>query len=273
MQAVSVGPILFSVAVLALLLGVFAALGTAGFMARRDYADAGSPLWWLLLIALGAARLSYVVRFWSSYQSHPVAIINVRDGGFDLVAGLVVLAAGTLVLAWRRPKWRKSLPISVLAGVAIWALTLGAATKLQQAAHPSMPSIAINDLNGQTVQLQSLAGKPMVINLWASWCGPCRREMPVLMEAQHSRNDVRFVFANQGESAAQIGRYLQDNRLALRHVLVDVHSQLSQHYRAPGYPTTLFLDAEGKLEDMHIGELSRATLRDRLQRLTPSPAN
>lgn len=271
MQAVSLGPFLFSVAVVALVLGVFAALGTAGFMARRDFADVGAPLWWLLLAALCAARLTYVVRFWSSYSAHPIDIINARDGGFDVVTGLLVLAAGAGILIWRKPRWRMSLPISMLAGVAIWALVLGAAMKLQDAAHPPMPALVLNDRHGQAVPLTSLAGKPMVINLWATWCGPCRREMPVLVEAQQTRTDVRFVFADQGESTAQIRRYLQDHDLSPQHVLVDINSELSQHYRAPGFPTTLFFDAEGQLKDMHIGELSHATLRDRLQKLIPSP--
>ena len=271
MQAVSVGPFLLSVAVLALVLGVFAAQGTAGFMKRRGYADVDAPLWWLLLAALGVARLGYVLRLWSSYSVHPLDIVDVRDGGFDLVAGLVVLALGVVLLVWRKKRWRLSLPVSVLVGVAAWALVLGAAAKLQEAAHPPMPSLVLNDLQGQPVQLDSLKGKPMVINLWATWCGPCRREMPVLVAAQQARADVRFIFADQGESAVQVRSYLQQNQLSPQHVLVDANSQLSQHYRSPGYPTTLFLDADGQLRDMHIGELSHATLADRLCRLTPVP--
>lgn len=271
MQAVSLGPFLFSVAVLALVLGIFAAQGSASFVARRGHADVGAPLWWLLLAALCAARITYVLRFWSSYHGHPMDIINVRDGGLDILTGLLVLATGVAVLTWRKPNWRASLPLSVVVGVATWALVLGAATQLHEAAHPPMPSLVINDLQGQAVSFDSLAGRPLVINLWATWCGPCRREMPVLVRAQQTRDDVRFVFANQGESAARIRRYLQTNDLPAQHVLVDINRDLSQHYRAPGYPTTLFLDADGQLEDMHVGELSRATLRDRLQKLIPSP--
>lgn len=271
MQTVTLGPFLLSVAVLALVFGVLAGQAAAGFMARRGHGDVGGLLWWLLLAALGAARVSYVVRWWNSYRVHPFDIINVRDGGFDLVAGLLALAVGVALLVWRKKRWRVNLPASVLVGVATWALILGAAARLQEAAHLPMPALELNDVDGQVVALDSLRGQPMVINLWATWCEPCRREMPVLVKTQQSRSDVRFVFADQGESAMEVRRYLRDSGLAPRHVLIDTNNQLSLYYGARGYPTTLFLNAQGELVDMHVGELSHATLHDRLQRLLPSP--
>jgi thiol-disulfide isomerase/thioredoxin len=106
-----------------------------------------------------------------------------------------------------------------------------------------------------------------VINLWATWCVPCRREMPVLVEAQRTMPQVRFVFADQGESAGAVKQFLQAQPLTLQHVLIDENLQLSNYYNVRGYPTTLFIDARGRLRDTHIGELSRATLAERLQRI------
>ncbi len=270
MQTVTLGPLLLSVAALALLFGVLAGQAVASFMVRRGHGDMGGLLWWLLLTALGAARVSYVARWWSSYRAHPLDIINVRDGGFDLVAGLLALAAGVALLVWRKKRWRVNLPASVVVGVATWALILGAASRLDEATHQPMPSLVFDDIDGQVVSLDSLRGQPIVINLWATWCAPCRREMPVLVKAQQSRSDVRFVFADQGESPMQVRQYLRDNDLAPRHVLIDVYSQLSLHYGVRGYPTTLFLDESGELADMHVGELTHATLQDRLQRVLPT---
>lgn len=267
MQSVSVGPFLFSVAVVALLLGYLAARVTAGFMARRGCADVGDALWWLLLAVLVGARLGYVVRMWGSYQSHWPTIFDIRDGGFDVTSGLMVLALGMLVLLWRRRHWRVSLPVSVLMGVAVWGFVTVAMALLRQGAHAPMPTLVLDDLRGQPVKLTSFQGRPTVLNLWATWCGPCRREMPVLVQAQKDHPGVYFVLANQGESAARVGNFLDSQGLSPDHVLLDPGSELSRHYRTPGYPVTLFLDARGRLIDRHIGALSHATLDERLQGL------
>lgn len=274
MQTVTLGPFLLSAAVIALCVGVIAAQASAGFMARRGYGKVDAPLWWLLLWALVVARLAFVVRMWPSYAAHPLAIVDVRDGGFALLAGLLALVSGVVVVALARKDWRLALPASVLVGVAVWGLVLGAAVKLEQAAHPPLPRVVFENVDGESVALHAFTGQPLVINLWASWCGPCRREMPVLAEAQARHGDIHFVFADQGESVAQVRAYLNNNKLALDNVLLDTHSELSRHYTAPGYPTTLFIDARGQLLTRHVGSLSRATLQRQLQRLlAPTPKN
>src|SRR3546814_7473677 len=69
-----------------------------------------------------------------------------------------------------------------------------------------------------------MTGEPMVVNLWATWCPPCRREMPVLAKAQEERGDVTFVFVNQGESESEIRDYLRESHLQLSNVLLDPFS-------------------------------------------------
>lgn len=91
----------------------------------------------------------------------------------------------------------------------------------------------------------------------------------MLAKAQGGMPQVRFVFADQGESIAAVRRYLERERLELGLVLLDPHMDVSTWYGARGYPTTLFIDAEGRLRDTQIGELSAATLAARLARITP----
>lgn len=79
--------------------------------------------------------------------------------------------------------------------------------------------------------------------------------MPVLMQAQRSRPDVTFVFANQGETAATVRSYLAAHHIALDNVL----------------PTTLFFSADGKLVERHLGELSAATLAQWLEAAGAAP--
>ena len=75
---------------------------------------------------------------------------------------------------------------------------------------------------------------------------------------------MHIVFANQGEDAGTIQRYLDAEGLDLDLVLVDRLSQLSQDAGARGLPTTLFFDAQGRLIDVHVGELTRAGIAARL---------
>ena len=124
--------------------------------------------------------------------------------------------------------------------------------------------------DGAPVSLHALGGQPMVVNLWATWCPPCRREMPTLQQAQQDNPAVTFVFANQGEAAETITAYLQQQPLQLDNVLVDSFSALSEAVGSRGLPTTLFFDAEGRLLDSHVGELSAASLAARMQRFEAS---
>lgn len=271
-MTMNLGPWALPITAVALLLGLIAAEATAAFLSRRGLGDAGSGIWIALLVALLGARAAFVIRFWSSYRLHPWEIIDLRDRGLSLTGAIVALALATMVLAWRKPAWRRALPASLAVGVLAFALTGVAARQLQAGSHPPLPQLSLRNIDGSEIVLTALAGKPTVINLWATWCPPCRREMPVLVDAQNAHPGVRFVFANQGESAATVARFLDDAGLTPRHVLIDGNSQLARYYRAPGYPTTVFLDAGGRLREIQAGPLSYATLQQHLQRLVHDPA-
>lgn len=264
----TIGPLALSAGLLALLFGVIAALGTAGFLRRRGYADAGNALLLVLGLGLLGSRAAYIAAWWAQYVEQPVTMLNVRDHGFDPLAGLLGVIMAGVIVGWRRPRLRRPLAAGVTVGLAAAGFAGLLVYTLTTQAHPGLPSLLVSDLDGHEVATETLRGQPTVINLWATWCGPCRREMPVLAEAQRNMPHVRFVFADQGESAAQVKGYMERNGLALDNVLIDGNLELSHYYNVRGYPTTLFLDAEGRLLDLHMGELSRATLADRLRRIT-----
>ena len=115
------------------------------------------------------------------------------------------------------------------------------------------------------MDLAQFEGKPTVINLWATWCPPCVREMPVLHEAQAAKPEVNFVFINQGESAQRIGSWLAARNLPLRNVLLDTKGQALSAFNQRGLPTTLFFDAKGRLVGTRTGELSAASLAEKLK--------
>lgn len=269
--AVNLGPFAFSTAVLALLFGFVAAQGCAGFLRKRGWPDASGAVYWALGGALLIARAAYVIGWRQQYLEHPLGVFNIRDGGFDLVAGLIGLVLAVALIAWRRPALRKALASATLAGIAAWGVATLTASALHGAMRQPVPTVTLHDLDGRAVPLASLQGKPLVLNLWATWCGPCRSEMPMLVAAQRRTPGVRFVFADQGEDRAQVADFLKREGLAPQHVLVDPNMDLASYYGVRGYPTTLFIGADGVLRDRHMGELSAATLADRLRRIAPQP--
>ncbi|MGV8189993.1 TlpA family protein disulfide reductase, partial [Pseudomonas aeruginosa] len=91
-----------------------------------------------------------------------------------------------------------------------------------------LPELSLRNAAGESVQLADFRGRPLVINLWASWCPPCRREMPVLQQAQAENPDVVFLFANQGESAETVRHFLQGENLRLDNLLAKLPAVVEQ---------------------------------------------
>lgn len=257
---------------LLLILAIVVAWATAALVGRRERRVVGDVLWRMLWTGVLAARAVFVLQYWDAYRQNLLGIIDIRDGGFSLWAGIVVALC---VAGWsglRRPALRRPLAIAVSAGAMTWGSTTGALLWLNQQSR-ALPQLQLQTLQGRSISLPSLTVEPMVINLWASWCPPCRREMPMLEQAQHAHPQVTFVFVNQGEGAAVVRDYLQQTRLALGNVLLDPERRLGRIIGSTLMPTTLFYDADGKLVDSHLGMLSRATLRSKLSQLEKADSN
>lgn len=97
----------------------------------------------------------------------------------------------------------------------------------------------------ETVSLASLRGKPVFINFWATWCEPCRWEMPFILEVQNSRPDVHVYAINVGESDEEVAAYLDEVGLEGLNILMDKGFEVYGEYHLTGLPTSLFLDAQG----------------------------
>ncbi|WFR81818.1 TlpA disulfide reductase family protein [Janthinobacterium rivuli] len=273
MLSLQIGPLALPTGLVLLIVSLCVAYGVAWSLRRyRQQPDAGPLVSDMLIAGLLAARLAFVLRWHEQYLVAPWSIINIRDGGFLAPAGI---AAALAIAAWRcrRPAMaamRRPLAISVATGALAWGV-LSAGISLAYDKPTALPAVALQALDGAPVTLAALAsGKPMVVNLWASWCPPCRREMPVLAAAQQARADIVFVYANQREDAAAASAFLDRSGVTLRNVLLDSDAALGKAAGSSALPTTLFYDAQGRLIDTHLGELSDASLASKLQKIAPS---
>jgi thiol-disulfide isomerase/thioredoxin len=147
------------------------------------------------------------------------------------------------------------------AGVLAWGLAQGLVVTLQRDA-PRLAALHLSTLDGTPVTAALTAGKPVVVNLWASWCPPCRREMPVLARAQADHANVAVLMINQGEAARTVRAFLDSQGLRFGNVLLDPASSAMRAYGSRGLPTTLFFDAHGRLVESHVGEITAARLED-----------
>lgn len=258
-EALTLGPLFIPTDRLLFVLAMVTVL-LVSFVLERRYRLIGGPgLWLVMLSGFGAGRLVHVLEHWSVYSRSPIDSLYLWQGGFNWLAGVII--AVVVALAWSLIR-RQPIPlylVPVLAGTLVWlggSLFLGA----QQTAPEPLPGMRVSNLAGEPVQVSDLAGQPTVINLWASWCPPCRREMPTFERAQDAWPDIHFVYVNQGEDSATAQRYLAEHERRLETVLIDGPSLLSQHFSARGLPTTLFFNAEGNLQAHHPGEISAVQL-------------
>jgi thiol-disulfide isomerase/thioredoxin len=275
MLSISLGPFALPVAPLLLLLAVWIASWLASRLAAKgavpdSSAAAGNAVLNAALVGLLAARLAHLAWHADLYIALPWSALDVRDGGWHSPTGVVAAAAWLAWQGWRVPALRRPLAVGGAVGMAFW-LAAGVVTGLGQTRE--MPSLVLTELDGgaQVTLAEAARGRPVVVNLWASWCGPCRQEMPLLAAAQQRESTVGFLFVNQGEADDTVRAYLTGQALLLREVLMDSGSTLGPAVGSRGLPTTLFYDAQGRQVAAHFGVLNAAALESRLRELRRLP--
>ena len=275
MLTVALGPLTMALNHLLLICALALASLVGWRVAKRGGDNPESVLFGLFLLGLFSARVGFVIRYWSMYQGDLLQIIDLRDGGFLAWPGVIVLLLAALYRGWRRPGLRRPLGFGVVSGVAFWVLATLSLNIYEQGTR--LPDITLRNAAGETVKLTDYQGGPLVINLWATWCPPCRREMPVLENAQQQRPDLTFLFVNQAESMQSVATFLETQGLSLNNVLFDRSGRLGQAVGSMALPTTLFYSPDGRLLGSHLGELSNASLARALENFdtpgsSPNPA-
>jgi cytochrome c biogenesis protein CcmG/thiol:disulfide interchange protein DsbE len=116
---------------------------------------------------------------------------------------------------------------------------------------------SLDDTSGQRIKLSDLRGHPVVINFWASWCPPCRQELPALQSAYQRFRDqgVILLGVDVRESAEAVKNFAPQFGLTFP-LLLDQDGALSERFQVRGIPTTVLLDAEGIVRARHVGPLT-----------------
>jgi len=175
-----------------------------------------------------------------------------------------------------RTRWHTLTALIALLGLAalVWGRvpgerTLTALPPAPAIGHPA-PDFTLPTLAGGQVTLSDLAGQPVVLNFWASWCGPCRAEMPELQRLHDRLGEAGMAVlgVNQGESPDTAAAFLEKLGLSFP-VALDQRTGVSQQYLVNSLPTTFFIDREGVIRSTFIGPMSDAVIAQTLRSIYP----
>jgi peroxiredoxin len=118
------------------------------------------------------------------------------------------------------------------------------------------PDFTLSDLNGQSVSLNALRGRPVLLNFWASWCGPCRSEMPYLQELQLDpawrERSLLILAVNLQESNTVVSKFITDSGFSFT-VLLDAKGEVGGLYNVASIPATYIIGKDGIIKNSRIG--------------------
>jgi len=148
------------------------------------------------------------------------------------------------------------------------ALTLmpdvGRAQHAQHSVQNSAPTVGtpaipfeLRTLDGKAISLESFRGKPLVLNFFASWCDPCREEMPLIndLAVKAATNDYSVLAVAVEDSRSAVTQYAKESKLIFP-IALDLNSTVKRAYRIFGPPATFFIDRQGIIRDIIIGPLT-----------------
>ncbi len=226
------------------------------------------------------ARLGFVVMNWEAFKDDLLSIFYIWQPGFLPWAGVFIGGIYAYVRYEIQPLYLRSLLVAY--GVAaLVPLVTFEVTKLRLPNSSVLkigdftPQIKMINLNGEAVSLRDLRCRVVVLNFWATWCPPCRREMPMLesVARAYQNKGVMIVGFDVGETASRVQQTVSS--LAVNYPIwldgsdTDSSQMIYRMFGGVGLPTTVFIDRNGLLRARQIGELSRASLIANLESLLP----
>ena len=290
-ETVALGPLLLSTRVAAFVVAFLLARWIASRLTARFELDAAwtqNTVDGSVLFGLIAARLANVALYWEAYAPEPWTVLYLWLPGYVPVAGL---AGGALFVLYRlrnhaaaaRLSYFRAIGTGLAAGAIVVAASLFTMNMLADPgvlrAGDRIPDFELVDLDGERVAYSDLEGKGIVLNFWATWCAPCRREMPLLDAAwnEYRSKNVVVVGIDFGEPADVVRRFVDSGGFRYP-IWLDPDpkdddaaetTEMLGWFGAAGLPTTVFIRPDGIIDSIHLGEVNRALLLERLPAIVP----
>jgi cytochrome c biogenesis protein CcmG/thiol:disulfide interchange protein DsbE len=183
-----------------------------------------------------------------------------------LVVVALLVTIGLSWLVWAR------LTATPGGGIGWSALDAVRAANADRFVARAAPAFTLRDAEGELVSLEDLRGRVVLINFWATWCVPCRAEMPELDRAarEYHEDGFRVLAVNILEDAESIRRFGEELNLGIP-LLVDRAGDVYKAYSVQGLPASFLVDRDGVIRDVHLGVITRAYLDNKVRRLLQSP--
>jgi peroxiredoxin len=145
--------------------------------------------------------------------------------------------------------------LSGILGIMLLASVLGMASRPPLVGGPA-PEIALPDLQGQEVKLSDLRGKVVLVNFWATWCKPCKEEMPAMQAAYDKLRDKGFVVlaVNELEDVKRVAEHIQTHGHTFP-VVMDHNNRVANRYGVVGLPASFLVDPQGIVRERISGNL------------------
>lgn len=136
----------------------------------------------------------------------------------------------------------------------------------------SAPDFELTKLDGTNVKLSDLKGKKVILNFWATWCGPCQQEMPD-MEAfykEHKENveilAINYTPSEKGGGAEKVSNFAKEKGITFP-ILLDKNIDVTTAYKVITIPTSYFIDTKGVIQDKFIGPMTQKEMEKRIAKL------
>lgn len=170
-QTIALGPLALPVSVLLLFGATAIGWWVGARLAARKQVGFDLPAGIVLGCAIVVARLAFVLEYRELYLQTPLAMLNIRGGGWNAIGAIAAGGVSAVLLSTWRAQYGKPLAAALATGGAAWLVgALGFA--LLQEPHRMLPPLVLADLAGRPVAVGQFTGKPLILNLWVTWCPP-----------------------------------------------------------------------------------------------------
>lgn len=194
----------------------------------------------------------------SSEVTHEISSLKSRSLWIILIALVAVVGGGWIVFSQGLTQER----------VASGNNSAEALEPAAVAGHPA-PEFELKTLEGETLSLADFKGKPVLVNFWATWCGPCRAEFPDFQRAYVDNADDLVIIGINNTAADQVD--LVDDFVremgATFPIVLDESGAVVETYRVLGLPTTVFIDRDGVVNEVFTGPINKAYIESKLTEL------